>query len=227
MIHHAACRSRWMAPIRSACLAAAVAAASAPAWSVTSLSFNGTLSNASSQQLVTPIVQFDFWSLGLDAFPSFQITQGEQIEATVTLDGLYTLPASATTRFIRLFLSGPDLGPLNPVATSGGIELFNGPASVLVVTPQICLTSTSLAACVSLTPPSYAPAALTFDKAVFSFTIDTLNGPTPVTVESALFDTVVTTPVPEASTWALLSAGLVLMGGVVRRRRSRTRLNKG
>ena len=225
MFHVLSGPTRWVASVRSAGVTALVAAltagASASAWSATSLSFNGQLANASVSQGVSPTTQFDFWGLNLDAFAPFQITAGEDIVATVALDGAYTLPGAPSDRFIRLFFNGPDLAPLNPVQTSGGIELFLGGMSLQQVTGQGCGTSTALAACVVLPAPSTTP--LTFDKVVFTFSIDTLNGAMPVTVESAYFDTVVTTPVPEASTWALLSAGLALVGGAVRRRRAALR----
>ena len=217
MLHKLSRASRLMAAVRTAGMAAAVALACAPAWSATSLSFTAQLANASVGQVATPTTQFDFWGPELDPFVPFQVTAGDEIEASVSLDGAYTLPGATGDRFIRLFFYGADLVPLDPVETSGGIELFNGLTSVLVVPGQGCGTSTALAACVSLGSPG--PAPLTFDKVVFSFTINTLNGANPVTVDSALFDTVVTTPVPEPSSWALFSAGLAMAGYAARRRR--------
>jgi len=81
---------------------------------------------------------------------------------------------------------------------------------------QGCGSSTAVVGCVVVTPYT---TALTFDKAVFSFTINQLDHTR--TASTAVFDTVLTTPVPEAQTWALLTAGLAMLGALGHRRRSR------
>ncbi len=212
----------WLRPVRLAWLATVVAASSAPAWSVTTLSFTGDVRIGQPSQSLSPTVQQDFWGMTLEPFPSFQIAAGDDVEATVTLiNGPYTLPAASplpgSYRVVRLFFFGDDLAPLDPVGTQGGLELFLQGNSVLLLTGQGCGTSTALAACASWGAPDIGP--LTFDSVKFTFHIDRLNGVNPVMVESAYFDTVISTPVPEVSTWALLGVGLAVVGSAARRRR--------
>jgi len=200
----------------------ALSLAAAPVWAVaapapTLLSFTGQLANAGVSQAVTPSTVFDFWSVTLDSFSAFTVSPLESFVATVSFDGAYTLPTAAGNRFIRLFLQGPDLVSADPVGTQGDVELFLGGSLVAGVYGQGCGTSTAVAACVSLLPTHTS--ALTFDKAVFTFTVDTLDHTR--TASTAVFDTVLTTPVPEAQTWALLTAGLAMLGALGHRRRSR------
>lgn len=206
----------------SSAAALALTFAATPAFAVdappaTALAFTGQLANAEAFQAVTPDTVFDFWSLSLDPFAAFTINPGESFVATVSLDGAYTLPAATGNRFIRLFLYGPDLDTTGSTGTQGGVDLYFGADLVAGFPGQGCLTSASVASCVSLAAPGST--ALTFDKAVFTFTVDTLDMPR--TASTAVFDTVVTTPVPEAQTWALLTAGLALLGALGHRRRAR------
>jgi hypothetical protein len=197
--------------ILAACLAAGLlATAVLPAQAVTTLNFSAQLANASESSFTGGNTQFDFWSVVLDEFTPFTVSPGEAFVVTVTFDGLHTLPTASENRFIRLFMQGPGFAGAGDTSTQGGVELqLSGtpPVTVTSVTNQGCGTGESLAACVVLPQPNDTP--YTFDQAVFSFTIDTLDQPREVS--QMFFDTVLTTPVPELPSVAMLLAGAGLL----------------
>lgn len=183
----------------------------------TAISFDGLLAQATQSQAVTPGAVAEFWSLALEPFTSFVIGPGDAVVATVSFDGSYTLPTAGGNRTIRLFLQGPDLDATGSTGTQGGIDLYLGSTLVAGFSGQGCGSSQSVVSCALVTTPG--DTALTFDRAVFSFIVDTLDQPR--TVSTAMFDTVVVTPVPEAHSWALMTAGLAMLGALGARRRSR------
>jgi hypothetical protein len=203
--------------IPSAALAFSLMAAALPASAVTTLNFTGQVATANTFQIVAGSTAFDFWAINLDSFTPFTVAQGDEVEATVSLDATYTLPTSVGFRIFRLFFFGQDFAGVGDTETSGGLELFNGATSVLTIDPQGCGTSGAVAACDSLD----GSGLYTFDKAVFTFTVTALAMPLEVT--SASFDAVVSNPlpVPEAQTWAMLTAGLALLGAAVRRQKAK------
>ena len=196
----------------------ALSLAATPVWAgavqaPTAINFTGLLANGGPSTSDSPDTHFDFWGLNLEPFTSFTVSLNQRFVATVSLDGAYTLPTSVGGRFIRLFLQGPDLDSTGSTGTQGDLDLFLGNTPVASFPGQGCGTSTAVAACSGLAAPHDTP--LTFDRAVFSFTIDTLDRTRTASV--AVFDTVLTAPVPEAQTWALLTAGLALLAALGRR----------
>ena len=205
--------STWRHTALRAALSTTFALATAlPVSAATTIDFTGSLANAITFPLTAGDTRFDFWSLTLDTFTPFSVMQGDDIVATVTLDGPYTLPTSSGPRFLSLFFRGPAFSAGDTGTSNITVVLFDGINQVASIGPQISLTSGQVVAGVS-TPPNDVP--ISFDKAMFSFSIQTLDAPT--LVEGAGFDAVLTSPVPEPQFWALLAAGLGMLA-LARRR---------
>jgi hypothetical protein len=176
----------------------------------------GQLANASTFQTPGPPTQYDYWFLSLDQFTPFSVAQGDDLVVTVGLDGLYTLPTAPDGRYINLFLNGPDFAAVGDTETKASLELFNGMTSVLSISDQFCSTSNILAACLYLAPPDAM--TYTFDTLVFTMNVTQLANMGQVTNANLLTQLNTAVPVPEAQTWAMLTAGLALLGAAVRKK---------
>jgi hypothetical protein len=177
---------------------------------------NGSVSQRHKFSNPGPPIQYDFWFLTLDPFAAFSVAPGDDLEVTVGLNGLYTLPVSPDGRFLTLFLNGQNLAAVGDTETATTLELFNGLSSVLTISNQLCGTSNSLASCMYLSPLDLAP--YTFDKLVFTMNVTQLASMGMVTNAELITQLNTAVPVPEAQTWAMLTAGLALLGAAVRRK---------
>jgi hypothetical protein len=203
--------------IKSAALVTLLTTATLPAWAVTTVNLTGQLANATTSQVPGPPTQYDFWFLNLDSFAPFSVAQGDDLVVTVGLDGLYTLPTAPHGRFISMYLNGQDFAAVGDTETGGSLELFNGMTSALNIPSQSCSTSNTLASCWYLSPLD--PAPYTFDKLVFTINVITLAGlGGQVTNANLITQLNTAVPVPEAQTWAMLTAGLALLGAAVRKK---------
>jgi hypothetical protein len=155
---------------------------------------------------------YDQWVLPLTLVTptSITVSQGDTVNATITLDQPFTIPASVSlTSFI--FGLSPDTPFSTDTGTSGTTSFFDG------VNPVIdgggpTTSSGWIPNGVVFFPPNNGP--ITFDSLTSSFSIDTLTGS--VTLISAQMSYTRFSPAPEPATPCLLALGGL---GLLRRRR--------
>ncbi len=174
------------------------------------LDLTGTVANGSFSSQDFGGFHFDQWVLGLDGLVPFTAVQGDTVNATITLDTPFTIPASVVRTFVGFFLGGPSF-PAGDVSTSATTSFFLG------VDPgptgsSGCSTSTQIAACVDFFPPDNGD--ITFDSVTFNFTIDTLGGPADLDFATMSYSRV--SELPEPGT--MLLTGMGLLGLAARRR---------
>lgn len=187
---------------------------------VHTLLLTGTVSNGNfSFQEIGPI-HYDQWVLsldGLDSLNAFNVEQGDTINATITLDQLFTVPASVDITTFGFALGGAGF-PGGNTGTNGTFDFFNG-ITLVKSGAGGTTTSTQIASGVAFFPPDNG--AFTFDSFITSFTIDTLSGP--ASLDYALATYTLFSPsgaVPEPATWAMMIVGFGGVGAMVRRRRA-------
>jgi PEP-CTERM motif len=200
---------------------AALCCLSAAAQATTfNLNLTGALASARTGSLDIGATHYDFWSLdlnGLNAGNAITLNGGDVINATVTLDGPHTMPASVDGSFFVFYLDGASF-PTTDTQTSTATTLLLGGAPVLNQT-GIFGSSAQIAGGFYLAPPDNL--AFTFDKVMLSITIDQLALPAVVDRASVLTQLNSPAAVPEPGTGALIVAGVAMLGGLARRRQQR------
>lgn len=183
------------------------------------LNLTGVVADGSySSQTIGP-TQFDQWVLSLSGLSSdnaITVAEGDTIEATITLDQLFTAPASVDITVFGLFLQGPAF-PAGDVSASGTFTFFNG-VDVAKSGAGGTDTAGQVAHSVAYFPPDNG--AITFDSISATFTIDLL--PEAVSLDFAGLTYTLFSPsgaVPEPATWALMILGFGGAGAMLRRRR--------
>ena len=185
-----------------------------------SLSLAGDISNFSNFQATCCGIAFNMFSLnltGLDASNAITVAQGDTISATVTLNGLYSIPASPDRTDILLYLTGSSF-PAENTGVQGTFTFFNGGTQVGSF-GYGSTTSSQLASFAALFPPSNT--SITFDSFTDDLTITDLVQP--ATLDGANFtyslDTAIGAAVPEPASWAMMIGGFGLVGAATRRRK--------
>jgi hypothetical protein len=184
------------------------------------LSLQGVAGDGSYSGFNDGFTQYDQWSLaltGLSSDNSFVVSNGDTINATITLDHSFTIPASDQLTSFSFFLDGtsfPDIDTEVTGTTSFFSDGVAGPAGGTSTSTRHALVNG-----VVFFPPNNG--AITFDSVTSSFTVTTLDQP--ATLDSASisftrFDNIAA--VPEPAETAMLLAGLGIFGMLARRRKS-------
>lgn len=162
---------------------------------------------------------FDQWVLSLSGLDAITVEQGDTIEATITLDQLFTIPGSMD-RTSFAFILGGALFPAGDQTSSGSTSFFNG-MDLVKSGAGGTGTSGQIAHAVTFFPPDNGP--ITFDSITTSFVIDTIGGPAALDYALISYTLVdlggAVAAVPEPGAWAMMIMGFGGMGAVIRRRR--------
>jgi hypothetical protein len=161
---------------------------------------------------------------GFDASNPVSVGVGDTINATVTLDQSITVPTPPASylSWVQLNLSGQSFPPFDTATTGGSAAFFNNGVAGLTGSTN-CSTSESLASCALFSGADRS--SLTFDTMTMSYTVGTLGDYLPggqsVNLDQGEISyTVFTTAVPEPETFAMMLAGLGLMGFITKRRKT-------
>ncbi|HTY02513.1 MAG TPA: PEPxxWA-CTERM sorting domain-containing protein [Rhodocyclaceae bacterium] len=179
------------------------------------LDLSGTVSDGTYGSLDWNNTHYDQWSLALAGLNPFSVSAGDIINATITLNQSFTVPASVDLTWMELVVGGAQF-PSVDTATQASVAFFNngiaGPTG-----GNGCSTSGQLASCALFYPPNNGSFA--FDKVTWSFTITDLSGQSANVDHVGLGYSLFSPAVPEPETYAMMIAGLGLVGVMARRRR--------
>jgi hypothetical protein len=159
---------------------------------------------------------YDQWSLGLSGLDPITVALGDQVNATITLDQLFTVPGSVSHTSYVLYLSGDGFPAINTGA-HGSFAFFNGLTGVASGSAGTT-TSGGIAHSVVFFPPDNGP--LTFDSIQANFTIDALAQSGQLDFAVLSYTLASATAVPEPAAWALMLMGFGGLGAAMRRRRA-------
>lgn len=154
---------------------------------------------------------------GLDSGNAITVAQGDDIFATVTLDALYTIPASQVRTDLLLYFFGSGFSG-GPTAVDGTFNFYDG-TTLVGSYGYSSWTSSQLSSFAVLFPP--ANGAFSFDSFTTSVNITLLDAP--ATLDQSAFSYSLVSDiraVPEPASWALMIGGFTLIGTAMRRRRT-------
>ncbi len=203
----------------------ALAAGHAQAANTYNLNFTAVAADGATADFFSGTSYYNQYSVTLsplDPSQAFTVEQGDTINATVTFDGAFTIPASFTRTNFAFFLEG-DAFPDENTGVNSDITLYDG-SSVVLEQSGSTTTSGFLASTIDIYPPNNGP--ITFDSFTTSFTIYDLA--TPASVYRGVFDYTLVhdnavMAVPEPAAWAMMLLGFAGVGGLIRSQR-RTKL---
>lgn len=194
-------------------------AAAAPASAATIvLNLTGTVSSGFAQSVISGGNKFDFFTIVLSGYTPTLLSVGDEVQATITLDGPLTAPG-ATIRNGMDFFMGDTTGAAGPTAVSGTTDLS------LMGVPVISASSgASSFAFLFNGYTNFTGTAFTFDTIQSNFTITSIDAGS-ILPDFIGLRTIAVNPytaaVPEPATWALMIAGFAAIGGALRSRRRR------
>jgi hypothetical protein len=180
----------------------------------------GNVGDATTSSNVSGSYRYDQWSLPLYPMPSYTARAGDRINATITLDHSYTIPATVpgTLLVFGLYLYGSSYPPIQ-VSTSTTVSLFNQGASVFSSdNPGAAGGSGALDAAITIFPPNNAP--ITFDQVIIHSDITYLDGPggTILNLRNAQLTSTLIVPIPEPCCFGFLATGLTGLALAEKRR---------
>ena len=150
---------------------------------------------------------------GLDSSNAFTVSLGDTIDATVTLDGLYTIPTSQLYTNILQIFTGSGF-PNENTGVDGTFTFYNGGTQVASFNYS-STTSGSLASYTANFPLNNV--AFTFNSFTNAVHINDLA--TPATLDGGyFFYDLVSSAAPEPATWTMMLVGFGLVGGALRAR---------
>jgi hypothetical protein len=211
--------------MRFLALIAAFALAS-PAAAVTHiLNLTGTVSNTTFGTFPGGNSTFRTANLILDPFTPFTLEQGDDIQATISLNSAFFVPASAEQLFgINFFAANGD-SPSGPNGSTNNVgkvtfRLNGGPTTRTGGDTTSGACSNCLTAITGAVPGD----AFSFNGLTLDETVTGLASPFDVgqvTISYQLRD--LSGAVPEPASWALIIGGMGFVGAAARRRKGATR----
>jgi hypothetical protein len=206
----------------SAAIAAAMAIAAPAAATVHMLSFTGTVANTTTGSFTIGTDTYNVGRLILDPFTPFTLEQGDQILATISLDGAFFVPASGEQLFGFNFEGPNDSSPPGPNGSTNAtgtvtFSLAGGPTarSGGDVAPGACSN------CLTLITGAIPGAAFSFDGLGLDEQVTGLAAPFEVTQVSISYQNRdLLSAAPEPASWALMIGGMGFVGFAGRRTRA-------
>ena len=185
------------------------------------LNLTGQVANTTFNSFdIANVGHFRTGNLVLDPFAPFTIVQGDIIQATITLDRVFIVPASGEQLFGVNFFDAAGGSPsftLGDTVNSGAttFSYSTGPTNRLNgdVAPGGCSN------CLSNITGQVPGAPFRFDKLFLTESIDALQAPFTIgqsTISYQLREPFVA--IPEPASWALMFIGFGLVGSAMRRR---------
>lgn len=202
--------------LKTALLSTALAFAGQAHAATFALDLTGNVAEFSNFQQDAFGLHFDRYFLnlhGLDDSNAITVSQGDEINAVVTLDQLLTIPLSQVRTDLLQYLFGNGFSGAG-TAVSGTFNFYDG-ATLVNSFGYSSSTSSQLASFAVAFPPNNAP--FSFDSFTNDLTIDVLDQP--ATLNATAFNyNLVSNAVPEPASWALMMGGFGLVGAAMRRR---------
>ena len=208
--------------------AAALTVAAPAVATVHMISLTGTSANTTFGTFTIGASTYQTGNLILDPFTPFTpftLEQGDQILATITLNGAFVVPTSGEQLFGINF---NDVNGGSPVGPNGSTNNFgtvtfslNGGATARDGGDT---TSGACSNCLTAITQAFPGGAFSFDGLGLDETVTGLAQPFDVgqvTISYQLRD--VTGNIPEPASWAMMIAGMGFVGGIARRRQGATR----
>jgi hypothetical protein len=208
-------KMKFSTAILGAALAAIPLFASGASANTYNLSLSGIVANGSYDSFTSGSTHYDQWYLsltGLDSTNQISVVNGDTIDATLTLDQPFTIPASQISTTVLLFIGGSSF-PSVDTGTSGSTTFYYGGAPVAAGSAGTG-THGTLANSVVFFPPNNT--AITFDSVQSDFTITNLSQSAVLNNSELVYS--LTSNVPEPSTWALMLLGFAGLGFAGHRR---------
>lgn len=187
------------------------------------LNLSGSIADATTGSFTIGSDQYRVGGIVLSGLTPFALQAGDVVHATVTLNGLFTVPGSGEQLFgfnLLQFLSGgggATVDPAQPTSNSGSITFFNslGPTGrANDFAPGACGNCLAI-----ITDNGGLTTPFSFDSFTAETTIGDL-GTSPFTINGATFSYQLRDAIgalPETGTWTMLLLGFALTGAALRR----------
>jgi hypothetical protein len=192
-------------------LALGMGQAQAASWT---LELTGDMQNAGTYNFNSGDRNYSGWSLNLDEFTTFSASQGDQVNATITLNKSVTMPASVYNTSVELALYG-DSNPGYDTSTFSTTTFYYDGTEGSTFTQGSSSADWLFAGATLFGPDN----SFTFDKILINYSINKIGDGNSLVLTHAMLTTQLQNPaaVPiPAAVW-LLGSGLVGLLGFKRK----------